>query len=95
VLFGSVMRRTSRARLAVEAAAGAVALLPTPEAFACPDCATARVVRASVFDGRFGTNLLMISLPLLVLGAISILLYRIGLERRSPASTAAKEEAST
>jgi hypothetical protein len=89
------MRQNSRARLAVEAAVLAGALLPTPEAFACPDCATARVVRASVFDGSFGTNLMMISLPLLVLGAISILLYQIGIERPPRASTAAKEEAST
>jgi hypothetical protein len=89
------MRQYSRARLAAITAVLAGALLLTPEAFACPDCTTARAVRASVFDGSFGANLMMISLPLLVLGAISILLYQIGIERPSRASTAVKEEART
>jgi hypothetical protein len=45
---------------------------------ACPDCATARVVRASVYEQGFWTNLYLISLPLLVLAVISALLYPIG-----------------
>jgi hypothetical protein len=47
----------------------------------CPDCATARVVRASVFDGDFCAHLAMISLPLLAMGLISALVYRIGREQ--------------
>jgi len=45
---------------------------------ACPDCPTARLVRASLFDGSFWIDLLLVSLPLLVLGLISALFYRIG-----------------
>jgi hypothetical protein len=86
------MRRTLRHRLAVPAAAALMALLSAPVALACPDCATAKVVRASVFDDGFWPNLMMISLPLLVLGAISTRLYRIGSERPPQASSATQEE---
>jgi hypothetical protein len=89
------MRPLPRHRLAVRAAALAGVLLSAPDVLACPDCATASVVRASVFDGRFWPNLLMISLPLLVLGAISTRLYRIGIERPQQASAAATKEAKT
>jgi hypothetical protein len=54
---------------------------------ACPNCATARVVRASVFDEKFWTHLMLITLPLLVLALVSFLLYRIGLEQRTAANT--------
>lgn len=86
------MHRTTRHRLAVPAAAALMTLLFAPVALACPDCATATIVRASVFDDGFWPNLMMISLPLLVLGAISTRLYRIGGERPSQASAATKEE---
>ena len=59
-----------------------VTMIASSEAFACPDCPTARLVQASVFDDRFWKYLFLISLPLLVLGAISGLLYRIGREGR-------------
>jgi hypothetical protein len=36
-------------------------------------------VRTSVFDERFWDNLLVICLPLVILGLISALLYRMGL----------------
>jgi hypothetical protein len=78
VLFEGVMRLSMHHRLAAPAAAALMALLVAPVALACPDCATATVVRASVFDDGFWSNLMMISLPLLVLGAISSRLYRIG-----------------
>ena len=45
----------------------------------CPNCRTAELVRASVLEQGFWTNLIQITLPLLVLGVISALLYRIGL----------------
>ena len=50
---------------------------------ACPDCPAARLARSSVFDDGFWTNLLLVSLPVLALAAISALLYRIGGPRRS------------
>src|SRR5262249_20925607 len=63
---------------------------------ACPDCATARVVRSSVFDQHFWTNLYLISLPLLVLAVISALLYPIGIQRRrSTGAQAEREETSS
>jgi hypothetical protein len=55
-------------------------LLLAGEALACPDCGTANVVRAAVFDGSFWMNLTLIVLPLLVLAAISTLLYRIDVD---------------
>jgi hypothetical protein len=45
---------------------------------ACPDCSTSRLVRASVLDDRFWTNVAALALPLLVLALISVLLHRIG-----------------
>jgi uncharacterized BrkB/YihY/UPF0761 family membrane protein len=62
-------------------------LLLTGAAQACPNCPTARAVRASVFDDNFWTYLTLITLPLLVLAVVSFLLYRIGLERPRPART--------
>ena len=57
-------------------------LIATSEALACPDCPTAQLVQTSVFDHRFASHLFLISLPLLVLGVISGLLYRIGIDER-------------
>jgi hypothetical protein len=54
---------------------------------ACPNCRTARAVRATVFDDNFWTHLTFITLPLLVLAVVAFLLYRIGLERPRPART--------
>jgi hypothetical protein len=53
---------------------------PAATALACPDCTTARLARASVFDHRFWSHLGMIALPVLLLAGIAALLYRIGLE---------------
>jgi hypothetical protein len=57
----------------------AYALVAAAEAYSCPNCATARVVRASFVDDRFWATLLQIVLPLAVLGAIAAALYRIDL----------------
>jgi hypothetical protein len=54
-------------------------LLVTTAALACPDCPTARVVRASVVGEDFWSHLVMVVVPFLLLGALSALLYRIGL----------------
>jgi hypothetical protein len=43
--------------------------------FECPDCATSKVVKATVFDADFWSQLLLISLPLLAIGAISLVLH--------------------
>lgn len=58
------------------------ALFWASTALACPDCATARAARGAFFDERFPGHLALALLPLLVLGVIVSLLYRIGLERR-------------
>jgi len=70
-------------------------LLLSGVAQACPNCPTARAVRASVFDDNFWTHLTLITLPLLVLAVVSFLLYRIGLERPRPARTGNAVDVST
>jgi hypothetical protein len=50
-------------------------------AFACPGCPSARLVRASIYDDAFWSNLTRTLLPLLVLGVVSAFLYRIGIQR--------------
>lgn len=72
-------RPPARLPLAYGAAAFVAAMSLSTVAFPCPDCTTSRLVRASVFDGDFWTNLLLISTPLLVLGVITALLYRLGI----------------
>lgn len=67
------------------AAAFAVVMLRGGNALACPDCITARSVRASIFAEGFWTNLGLISAPLVVLGVITAVLYRIGLENEARA----------
>ncbi len=47
---------------------------------ACPDCDSARVFQATVFDHRFGMNLVLIATPLWVLGVMCAWLYRLGIE---------------
>jgi hypothetical protein len=65
--------------LPASSACASVSSALSAPAFACPNCATAELVRASVFDEQFWDNLLVICLPLAILGLISALLYRIGL----------------
>jgi hypothetical protein len=87
------MHFLSRNRFIVSVlAAWVMACLPTREAFACPNCATARVVRASVFDADFWPHLAMLTLPLVVLGLISAVLYRIGIERSGPIQATRNQE---
>lgn len=62
-----------------------VPLLVAGTALACPDCETARVVRASIQDDHFWTYLLMMLVPFLLIGAVSALLYRVGLPREATA----------
>jgi uncharacterized membrane protein len=45
---------------------------------ACPDCPTARVVRASVMGEGFWNNLVVLLVPFLLIGALSALRYRVG-----------------
>jgi hypothetical protein len=61
------------------ACAGSISSLPG-RAVACPNCETSRLVRASMLDDRFWDNLLAVSLPLVILGVITALLYRLGLD---------------
>jgi hypothetical protein len=55
------------------------ALASPVAAAACPDCPTARAARAALFDERFWSHSVMVLSPLLVLGAIAALAYRVGL----------------
>ena len=47
-------------------------------ALACPNCATGQLARASVFEDRFWNHLFVICLPVVILGLISALFYRVG-----------------
>ena len=52
------------------------------QALACPDCSTARLVRAPLVDADFFPNLALLLAPLGVVALICARLYRIGLERK-------------
>lgn len=56
------------------------AILAAGEALAFVEDATARIVRETMLIENFWTNLLLISIPLLALGLIAALLYRIGVD---------------
>jgi hypothetical protein len=78
------MRRLIRSTVFVVALA--TTLMMPALALACPDCPTARVVRATVFAGPFVPQLVLLSIPMVALGVIAAFLHRIGLaERTTPA----------
>lgn len=66
--------------------------LATTAAFACPDCPTAQVVRASVLGGDFWNLLVTMCVPFLLIGSLSALLYRVGLSPRDVAATRDRNE---
>jgi hypothetical protein len=45
---------------------------------ACPDCENARAVRALALGDDLWTHLVTLALPVLIIAAISLLLYRRG-----------------
>jgi hypothetical protein len=49
-----------------------------PAALACPRCYTSELVRRAVMGPGFFSQLLLISLPFLVMAAIAALVHRIG-----------------
>ncbi|MCY1076204.1 hypothetical protein [Archangium lansingense] len=63
-------------------------LLVTTVSAACPNCATSQVVKASVLGEGFWSYLVMLVVPFLLIGALSAILYRIGLP--SPGMTSAR-----
>ncbi|WP_257454063.1 hypothetical protein [Archangium lipolyticum] len=69
----------------------AVSLVSTV-ALACPDCPTAQVVRASVVGDDFWNNLVVLSVPFLLIGALSALLYRVGLPPRDVSAARVREQ---
>ncbi|QRO00382.1 hypothetical protein JRI60_15790 [Archangium violaceum] len=69
----------------------AVSLVSTV-ALACPDCPTARGVRASVMGEDFWGHLMVVVVPFLLIGALSALLYRVGLSPRDVSAARAREE---
>ncbi len=78
---------STHARLSLGLFAHAALALTSSTAFACPNCITGQLARTSVFDGDFVSNLLAIASPLVVLAAITTLLYRIELAPPKPTST--------
>jgi uncharacterized membrane protein len=62
---------------------------------ACPDCPTAQVVRASVVGEDFWHNLVVLVVPFLLIGALSALLYRVGLSPPGVSPARAREESET
>lgn len=69
-----------------------VGALSASVALACPNCPTSRVVRASVLNGEFWRILLSLSLPFLVIGFLTALLYRVGLSTPRRAASASRME---
>lgn len=67
-------------------------LLVSSDALACPDCPTARVVRASVGGEEFWSHLMMVGGPFLLVGALSAFLYRIGLSPERMSTARARKE---
>ncbi len=81
------MRHSRLQRLVVLAG-----VLLSTAVLACPDCPTARVVRASVVGEDFWNNLVVLIVPFLLIGALSALLYRVGLSPPGVSSARAREE---
>jgi hypothetical protein len=63
---------------ALALALGLMLMMGERVALACPDCPTAVSARQRVFGEDFFANLGMVSLPLVVLGGICALLWRVG-----------------
>lgn len=62
------------------------ALAAPSGAGACPSCPTALAARAALFDERFWSHSVMVLSPLVVLGALAALAYRVGLPPSAPQS---------
>lgn len=73
------MHRQLVRSLAFSVALAAVFAFPAV-AFACPDCPTAHAVHASVFNGRFVPQIMMLLIPVFALGVIAAFLHRIGID---------------
>jgi hypothetical protein len=80
----SMPRLSPRSFLSSLLAAQAAVMLVAARAQACPDCPTARVVRASVLDDAFWSTLGLVILPLAVLAGITVALYGIGRSGPTP-----------
>jgi hypothetical protein len=63
--------------LSVVVLAGAIFGL-APTALACPRCYTSELVRRAVMGPGFFSQLLLVSLPFLVMGSIAVMIRRIG-----------------
>jgi hypothetical protein len=80
---GQSERGSDRRLLPVAVAAAATALTLSANAVACPRCYTSHVARAMAFGPAFWPNLLAITLPFLVLAAVTVAFDRIGAPRGS------------
>jgi hypothetical protein len=79
-------RRSLRTDLWLAGVTSAVAV-PPAIAFACPNCDSARLVRAAVWAPTALENLLFIALPFAIVGAMAGLLHRVGSPRRQRKET--------
>lgn len=77
------MWRTGTRLIATLSAVGAT--VSPSSADACPSCAAAQAVRVWFFDERFWSYFGLVLLPLVILGAMAALAYRVGLPEVSSA----------
>lgn len=69
-------------RLALAIALFATYAMSASPALGCPECRVGRVARAAVFGESFVSQLCLLVLPLLLVGALAAALYRIGMPTR-------------
>jgi hypothetical protein len=74
-------RRSLRTDLWLVGVTAALAASPAI-AFACPNCESARLVRAAVWAPSALENLLFIALPFAIVGAMAALVHRVGSPRQ-------------
>jgi predicted RNA-binding Zn-ribbon protein involved in translation (DUF1610 family) len=72
------MKPMAKANRRATASLGVLAGSTSATAFACPDCQLGTAVRARIVAEGFWSNLVIVALPLLIVGAMAALLHRIG-----------------
>ena len=79
LVFRRRRKRGATHRLAPGSVLFASGLACSSPALACPDCAVGRAARAAVWNDGFFPQLCLVLLPLVLIGAIAAVLYRIGM----------------
>jgi hypothetical protein len=73
--------RGSGATMSLAAVACSILGPAAGTAWACPRCYTGALVRSAVLGPAFFSNLLLVSLPFIVLASIAVAVSRIGAKR--------------